>query len=67
MRNAHCRTWSMMRKLKIMENEKHTMQDLEYGGKLKNVENETQTIVRKTEKCEKREMHTVGLGVWREN
>jgi hypothetical protein len=31
------------------------------------VENETQTIVRKTEKCEKREMHTVGLGVWREN
>ena len=25
MRNAHCRTWSMARKLKIMENEKHTM------------------------------------------
>jgi hypothetical protein len=25
MRNAHCRTWSMARKLKIMENEKHTL------------------------------------------
>ena len=24
MRNAQCRTWSMVRKLKIMENEKHT-------------------------------------------
>jgi len=25
MGNAHCRTWSMARKLKIMENEIHTM------------------------------------------
>ena len=25
MRNAHCRTWSMARKLKIMENEKSTV------------------------------------------
>jgi hypothetical protein len=25
MRNAHCRTWSMARKLKIMEKEKHTL------------------------------------------
>ena len=25
MRNSHCRTWSMTRKLQIMENEKHTM------------------------------------------
>ena len=24
MRNAHCRTWNMARKRKIMENEKHT-------------------------------------------
>ena len=27
-RNAHCRTWNMARKLKIMENEKHTLDDL---------------------------------------
>ena len=24
MRNAHCRTWNMARKLKIMKNEKYT-------------------------------------------
>ena len=28
MRNAHCRTWNMARKLKIMENEKHPLDDL---------------------------------------
>jgi hypothetical protein len=33
MRNAHCRTWSMLRKLKFMENEKHTLQDVKYGEK----------------------------------
>ena len=33
MRNAHSRNWSMARKLQIMENEKHTMEDLEYGKK----------------------------------
>ena len=27
-RNVHCRTWNMSRKLKIMENEKHTLDDL---------------------------------------
>ena len=26
--NAHGRTWNMARKLKIMENEKHTLEDL---------------------------------------
>ncbi len=26
--NAHCRTWNMARKLKNMENEKHTLEDL---------------------------------------
>jgi hypothetical protein len=26
MRNAHCSTWSMARKLKITENEKHTQE-----------------------------------------
>ena len=25
MRNEHCRTWNMVKKLKIMENEKHTV------------------------------------------
>ena len=24
-RNAHCKTWSMERKMKIVENEKHTL------------------------------------------
>ena len=28
MRNAHCMTWNMARKLKIMLNEKHTLDDL---------------------------------------
>ena len=27
-RNIHCRTWNMGRKLKIMENEKHSFEDL---------------------------------------
>ena len=27
-KNVHCRTWNMARKLKIMENEKHTLDDL---------------------------------------
>jgi hypothetical protein len=38
-RNVHCRTWNMARKLKIMESEKHLLEDL------KNEEF--------TEKCEK--------------
>ncbi len=28
MKNAHCRTWNMARKLKNKENEKHTLEDL---------------------------------------
>ena len=39
-RNVHCRTWNMARKLKIMENEKHPLDDL------KNDE-----ITKKREKC----------------
>ena len=27
-RNIHCRMWNMARKLKIMENEKHPLDDL---------------------------------------
>ena len=52
-RNVHCRTWNMARKLKIMENEKHPLDEM------KNDE-----ITKKSEKCE---MHTEGLGIWREN
>ena len=33
MRNAHCTTWSMARKMNIVENDKHTLQDLECGKK----------------------------------
>ena len=45
MRNAHCRTWIMARKLKNEENEKITWQELEYGEKkMKNVKNETQIL-----------------------
>ena len=29
MRNVHCRTWNMAGKLKIMENEKHPLDDLQ--------------------------------------
>ena len=29
-RNVHCRTWNMARKLKMMENEKYTLQDVKY-------------------------------------
>ena len=43
----------MARKLKIMENEKHAVDNLKND--------------RITEKLEKWEMHTVGPGIWREN
>ena len=53
MRNAHCRTWNMARKLKIMENEKYTIYDVK--------------MARKTEKGENLEMYTVGRGIWQGN
>ena len=53
MRNAHSMTWNMARKLKIIENVKCTMQDLNYGEK--------------TEKRGKRDTNTVRHGIWREN
>ena len=52
-RNIHCRTWNIARTLKIMENEKHPLDDL------KNDEI--------TKRREKYEMHTEGPGIWREN
>ena len=30
-RNDYCKTWNMARKLKIMENEKHPLDDLKNG------------------------------------
>ena len=57
--------------LKIVKNEKCTLQGLDMARKVKNVENETQTLTwnksRKTEKHEKREIHTVGGRLWQEN
>ena len=52
-RNVHCRTLNMARRLRIMENKKHQLDDL------KNDEI--------TEKREKREIHSVGPGIWRKN
>jgi hypothetical protein len=52
-RNFLCRTWNMGGKLKLMENEKHPLDDLKIDE-----------ITEKREKCE---MHTVGPGIWREN
>ena len=52
-RNVHCRSWNMARKLKIMENEKHPLNDW------KNDE-----II---EKRENLEMSPVGHGIWQEN
>ena len=49
--NVYCRTWNMARKLKILENEKHPLDDL------KNDE--------VTEKREKWETHSVGPGISR--
>jgi len=50
--NVHWRTWNKARKLKIMENEKHPLDDV------KNDEI--------TEKREKLDMHTLGSGICRE-
>ena len=52
-RNVHSRIWNMASKLKIMENEKHPIDDLKKDEI--------------TENREKIEMHKVGPGIWREN
>ena len=53
MRNAFCRAWKIERKLKNLENEICTLQDLEYGKKhLKNMENAERSV---------------GPGIWQEN
>ena len=59
MRNTHCRTWIMSRKLKNVENETKTLKDLNYGkktdkqGKMRNSHVRTWNVVRKTEKRSK--------------
>ena len=37
-RKVHCRTWNMARKLKIVENEEHSLEDLKKGGITENRE-----------------------------
>ena len=55
-RNVHCRTWNMSRKLKIMENEKHPIDDFENDEITKNVKNEKCTM-KDLEYGEKTENH----------
>ena len=54
--NVHCRTWNMARKLKIMENEKHPLDDLKNDEMTKNVKNEKCTL-KDLEYGEKTENH----------
>ena len=55
-RNVHCRTWNMARKLKIIENEKHSLDDLKSEKSLKYVKNEKCTL-KDLEYGEKTENH----------
>ena len=55
-RNVHCRTWNIARKLKIMENEKHPLDDLKNDELLKNLKNEKCTL-KDLEYGEKTENH----------
>ena len=43
-RNVHCRTWNMARKLKIMENDKHQLDDMKIDEITKKRENEKCTL-----------------------
>ena len=43
-RNVHYRTWNMARKLKIMENEKHPLDDMKNDEITENVKNEKCTL-----------------------
>ena len=69
-RNVRCRTWNMARKLKIMENEKHPLDDLKNDEITKKREKwemhtEGPGIGEKTENHGKWEIHTLGLEIWR--
>ena len=70
MRNSHCRTWNMVRKLKITENEKHPLEMWKMTKSLKNMKNEKWTLQdleygKKTENQGKREIHTLGCEIRR--
>ena len=73
MRNAHCRTWNMASKMKNIENEKCTLQDLEYCEKTEKTWKISKAhlriwkLSRNTEKHQKCAMHTLGTGIWQEN
>jgi hypothetical protein len=56
---VHCRIWNMARKLKIMENEKHPLDELKNDEITKNVKNEKCTL-QNLEYGEKTENH----GIW---
>ena len=69
-RNVHCMTWNMARKLKIMENEKHPLDDLKNDEITEKRENEKCTLKElehgeKTENQGKRDIHTLGCEIWR--
>ena len=69
-RNVHYRTWNMARKLKIIENEKHPLEDLKNDEITKKRENEKCTLKdleygEKTENNGKLEIHTLGREIWR--
>ena len=55
-RNVHCRMWNMAIKLKIIENEKHSLDDLKSEKSLKYVKNEKCTL-KDLEYGEKTENH----------
>ena len=54
--NVHCRTWNKARKLKIIENEKHPLDDLKNEKSLKYVKNVKCTL-KDVEYGEKTENH----------
>jgi len=80
MRNAHCRTWILARKLKKLKNENHPLYVLEYGKKKKerkkkkwkkrktwknkNAHYRTWNVDRKLKKHGKKEMDTVKPVLW---
>ena len=64
--------WNMARKLKIMENEKHPLDDLKNDEITEKRENEKCTLQdmeygEKTEKHGKWDTHTIGTGLLRKN
>ena len=57
-RNVSCRTWKMVRKLKIMENKKHPLDNLKNDEITENVKNEKCTL-QDLEYGEKNENHRI--------